>query len=53
MKRIVGVVLAVLLAALAIPIASAQEEDDLVTLRIGLTQDWDSLNPTAGVRQRI
>lgn len=31
------------------PMAGAQEEDDTVTLRIGLTQDWDSLNPTAGV----
>jgi peptide/nickel transport system substrate-binding protein len=31
------------------PLASAQEEeDDSVVLRIGLTQDWDSLNPTAG-----
>ncbi|HET7846382.1 MAG TPA: ABC transporter substrate-binding protein [Acidimicrobiia bacterium] len=51
MKRIVVLALAVLLAALTVPIASAQEEEadaDLVTLRIGLTQDWDTLNPTAG-----
>lgn len=45
MKRIVVLALAVLLAALTVPIASAQEEDDAVTLRIGLTQDWDGINP--------
>ncbi len=28
--------------------ASAQSDDGQVVLRIGLTQDWDSLNPTAG-----
>ena len=47
MKRIVVLALAVLLAALAVPIASAQEDDNVV-LRIGLTQDWETLNPTAG-----
>ena len=48
MKRIVVLLVALSLAALAIPIASAQEEDDQVTLRVGLTQDWDTLNPAAG-----
>ena len=47
MKRIVVLALAVLLAALAVPIASAQEDENVV-LRIGLTQDWETLNPTAG-----
>jgi peptide/nickel transport system substrate-binding protein len=47
MKRIVVLALAVLLAALAVPIASAQEDDNVV-LRIGLTQDWETLNPTSG-----
>ena len=50
MKRIVVLALAVLLAAITVPIASAQEDesDDQVILRIGLTQDWDTLNPAAG-----
>ena len=49
MKRIVVLLVALLLAALrSYPIASAQEEDDQVTLRVGLTQDWDTLNPAAG-----
>ena len=48
MKRLVS--LLALSALLVVgPLASAQEEeDDSVVLRIGLTQDWDSLNPTAG-----
>ncbi|MGH8950244.1 MAG: ABC transporter substrate-binding protein [Acidimicrobiia bacterium] len=48
MKRVVVLLLAALVAVSLSPIASAQEEDDQVTLRVGLTQDWDSLNPTAG-----
>jgi peptide/nickel transport system substrate-binding protein len=49
MKRIVVLLFAVLLTATLVPIASAQEEgEDLVTLRVGLTQDWDTLNPTSG-----
>jgi peptide/nickel transport system substrate-binding protein len=47
MKRAVVLVLAVLVAASLAPIASAQE-DDQVVLRIGLTQDWETLNPTSG-----
>jgi peptide/nickel transport system substrate-binding protein len=38
--------IAVLLAVGSL--ASAQDGDDPAVLRIGLTQDWDSLNPTAG-----
>ncbi|MEX2651585.1 MAG: ABC transporter substrate-binding protein [Acidimicrobiia bacterium] len=48
MKRIVVLALAVLLAALTVPIASAQEEDDNVVLKIGNTQTFDTMNPTAG-----
>lgn len=48
MKRVVVLLVAVLVAALSVPIASAQEDDDQVVLRIGLTQDWETLNPTVG-----
>ena len=37
-----------MVAVSLVPIASAQEEDDQVTLRVGLTQDWEVLNPTSG-----
>ena len=47
MKRIVVLALTVLLAVAVVPIASAQEDENVV-LRIGLTQDWETLNPTAG-----
>jgi len=40
--------IAALVAVSLVPIASAQEEDDQVTLRVGLTQDWEVLNPTSG-----
>jgi ABC-type oligopeptide transport system substrate-binding subunit len=52
MKRIVVLALAVLLAALTVPIASAQEEDDNVVLKIGNTQTFDTMNPTAGFSTR-
>jgi peptide/nickel transport system substrate-binding protein len=46
MKRIFVACVAMLLAIALVPIASAQDEgDDLVTLRVGVTQDWDGLNP--------
>jgi len=48
MKRALVLLLAVLVAALLAPIASAQEDSDQVVLRIGLTQDWETLNPTSG-----
>ena len=48
MKRIVVVLVAALLAVSVVPIASAQEEDDNVVLRVGNTQTFDTLNPTAG-----
>jgi peptide/nickel transport system substrate-binding protein len=48
MRRLVVLMTVALAAALLAPIASAQEDGDLVTLRVGLTQDWDTLNPTAG-----
>jgi len=40
--------IAALVAVSLVPIASAQEEDDQVTLRVGNTQDWEVLNPTSG-----
>lgn len=48
MRRLIVLSLAVLVAALLVPAASAQEEGDQVVLRIGLTQDWETLNPTSG-----
>ena len=45
MKRVFVAVAAILLAVAIVPIASAQDEGDLVTLRVGVTQDWDGLNP--------
>jgi peptide/nickel transport system substrate-binding protein len=48
MRRIVVLLLAALVAVSLAPVVSAQEEDDQVTLRIGLTQDWETLNPTSG-----
>lgn len=48
MKRVVVVVAVLLMAVTVMPLASAEEEADLVTLRIGLTQDWETLNPTSG-----
>jgi peptide/nickel transport system substrate-binding protein len=47
MRRLVVLPLAALVAALLVPMASAQEEDDSVTLRVGLTQDWEVINPTS------
>jgi peptide/nickel transport system substrate-binding protein len=40
--------IAALVAVSLVPIASAQEEDDNVVVRVGDTQNWSSLNPTAG-----
>ncbi len=49
MRRLAVLALAMITAALFAPLASAQEEgDEQVTLRIGLTQDWETLNPTSG-----
>ncbi|HSK05968.1 MAG TPA: ABC transporter substrate-binding protein [Acidimicrobiia bacterium] len=48
MRRIVVLLLAALVAVSLAPIVSAQEDDGQVTLRIGLTQDWETLNPTSG-----
>ena len=48
MKRIVVLLAALMLAALAVPTASAQEEDDEVVLRVGYSGAVDNLNPTAG-----
>ena len=48
MRRLIVSMIAAVVAVSLVPIASAQEEDDQVTLRIGLTQDWEVLNPTSG-----
>ncbi|HJQ90259.1 MAG TPA: ABC transporter substrate-binding protein [Acidimicrobiia bacterium] len=48
MKRLIVSMIAAVVAVSLVPIASAQEEDDQVTLRVGLTQDWEVLNPTSG-----
>ncbi len=48
MRRLVVSLVAALVALSLVPIASAQEEDDSVTLRVGLTQDWEVINPTSG-----
>lgn len=46
MRRLVVLFAAAIFAATLAPIASAQ--DDEVVLRIGLTQDWETLNPISG-----
>lgn len=48
MRRAFVLVTVLLLSATLIPVAVAQDDDSLVTLRIGLTQDWETLNPTSG-----
>jgi peptide/nickel transport system substrate-binding protein len=48
MRRLIVSMIAALVAVSLVPIASAQEEDDQVTLRVGNTQDWEVLNPTSG-----
>ena len=48
MRRLIVSMIAAVVAVSLVPIASAQEEDDQVTLRVGLTQDWEVLNPTSG-----
>lgn len=47
MKRVLVLPVAALLAVTLVPIASAQEEEEEVTLRVGLTQDWEVINPTS------
>jgi len=48
MRRLTTAVgLATLVSLLFVPHVTAQD-DELVTLRIGLTQDWETLNPTVG-----
>jgi peptide/nickel transport system substrate-binding protein len=47
MRRLVVLLAAALLTASLVPMAAAQE-DDRVVFRVGLTQEWDTLNPTAG-----
>jgi peptide/nickel transport system substrate-binding protein len=48
MRRLIVSMITALIAVSLVPIASAQEEDDQITLRVGLTQDWEVLNPTSG-----
>jgi peptide/nickel transport system substrate-binding protein len=48
MRRFVVLMIAGLVAVSLVPMASAQEDDDLIALRVGITQDWEVLNPTSG-----
>jgi len=48
MRRVLVLLAVAVFIASLVPIALAQEEDDSVVLRIGDTQNWSSLNPTAG-----
>jgi peptide/nickel transport system substrate-binding protein len=48
MRRFIVLTIAAVVAVSLVPIASAQEEDDQITLRVGLTQDWEVINPTSG-----
>ncbi|MGB7860900.1 MAG: ABC transporter substrate-binding protein [Acidimicrobiia bacterium] len=47
MRRSVVFLVVVVLTALSVPVASAQDDQEAV-LRIGLTQDWSTLNPSSG-----
>lgn len=46
MRRVVTLLAVAVFTASLVPVAVAQ--DSVVTLRIGLTQDWETLNPTSG-----
>jgi peptide/nickel transport system substrate-binding protein len=48
MRRLVVSLVAAVVAASFVPIASAQEEDDQVVVRVGDTQNWSTLNPISG-----
>ncbi len=47
MRRVLVLLAVAMFTVSLVPIASAQEDDEIV-LRIGLTQDWSTLNPTSG-----
>jgi peptide/nickel transport system substrate-binding protein len=47
MRRILWLLTVTLLTVSLVPVASAQD-DDRVVLRVGNTQDWETLNPTWG-----
>ena len=48
MRRVFVLLAVAVLIATLVPIASAQEDEGKVVLRVGDTQNWSSLNPTAG-----
>ena len=48
MRRAVVLLAVAVITASLVPVAVAQEEEDEIVLRIGLTQDWETLNPTSG-----
>ncbi|MGA8039583.1 MAG: ABC transporter substrate-binding protein, partial [Acidimicrobiia bacterium] len=48
MRRLMSFLVVAMLVAVFAPAAMAQENNDQVVLRIGLTQDWDTLNATVG-----
>ncbi len=47
MRRMVVLLVFAVMAAMLAPTAFAQDDSEVI-LRIGLTQDWETLNPTAG-----
>ncbi len=48
-RVLVLLVVSLLAVSVLVPMALAQEEEDApVVFRVGLTQEWDTLNPTAG-----
>jgi len=47
MRRVFVLLAVAVLTASLVPVAFAQEDSEAV-LRIGLTQDWETLNPTSG-----
>ena len=47
MRRVLVLLAVAVLTVSMVPMAVAQEESEAV-LRIGLTQDWETLNPTSG-----
>lgn len=48
MKRVIPVLAAALLGSLLVASQVGAQDDQQVVLRIGLTQDWETLNPTSG-----
>jgi peptide/nickel transport system substrate-binding protein len=48
MRRTLVLLAVAMLTVSLVPMASAQEDDDKVVLRVGQTQNWSTLNPLSG-----